>query len=341
MATMWKLHISTGKWFYTYEQVLNTPSRRHGIEPERELRYRQESASLIFDAGQHLELSIGIINTAVVYMHRFYMYHSFAKFHRYSIACTAVFLAAKVGDDFKKYSEVFGACKKCFDTNGVTMENIKDWRLDPENIFFNEDVMLQTLGFEIDIEHPHTHIIKCLKMINADKNEDISRTSYLLATQMTHLTTFSLHFKPSLIACVAIYTALKWTNWKIPPSDQGKEWYSYVDPSVTVAMMDELVLVFLDIYRKSQCRMKRMINAIHEKHAKKHKKITPQEYMNRKPSSNNPVNPGTASRVPIHMTLPKFGVKVEGSTVSSNTMQVDDNSLAQARYHRHDRARNN
>lgn len=338
---MWKLYTATGKWYYTHEQVLNSPSRRHGIEPERELRYRQESASFIFDASQRLNLSIGTINTAVVYMHRFYMYHSFAKFHRYSIACTAVFLAAKVANDFRKYIDVFEACKKCFDTNGVTAETIKDWRLDQENIFFNEDVMLQTLGFEIDIELPHTHIIKCLKMLNADKNKDISRTSYLLATQMTHLTTFSLHFEPSLIACVAIHTALKWTNWKIPPSAQGKEWYSYVHPSVNVAIMDELVLVFLDIYRKSHCRMKRMIDNIYENYAKRHKKITFQEYMNRKPSNNNPVNPGTVTRVPIHMDLPKFAIRVQGSSVPSNPIQLDNNSLAQGKYHRHDIARNN
>ena len=36
------------------------------------------------------------INTAIVYMQRFYMFHSFTKFHRNFIAAAALFLAAKV-----------------------------------------------------------------------------------------------------------------------------------------------------------------------------------------------------------------------------------------------------
>lgn len=36
------------------------------------------------------------INTAIVYMHRFYAFHSFTLFHRNSIAAAAFFLAAKV-----------------------------------------------------------------------------------------------------------------------------------------------------------------------------------------------------------------------------------------------------
>lgn len=36
------------------------------------------------------------INTAIVYMHRFYAFHSFTHFHRNSIAQAALFLAAKV-----------------------------------------------------------------------------------------------------------------------------------------------------------------------------------------------------------------------------------------------------
>lgn len=36
------------------------------------------------------------INTAIVYMHRFYAFHSFTHFHRNGIAAASLFLAAKV-----------------------------------------------------------------------------------------------------------------------------------------------------------------------------------------------------------------------------------------------------
>ncbi|KAH0560687.1 hypothetical protein KQX54_007026 [Cotesia glomerata] len=210
---------------------MNTPSRKQGLDSDKELKYRQESASLISDAGQVLKLSMELINSAVVYMHRFYMYHSMFKFHRYATACTALYLAAKVGNDFRKYEHVYDACKQFFDASGVSLETIKEWKMDRENIFFDETIMLQTLGFEL-----------------------------------MQLTTFSIHFEPSVIACIAIYIALKWTNWKIPLSSEGKEWFSYDESTVTIELMDQAVEVFLDIYCDSPCRMRRTFDAICEKY---------------------------------------------------------------------------
>ncbi|CAG5088065.1 Similar to Ccnt1: Cyclin-T1 (Mus musculus) [Cotesia congregata] len=309
MESTLKLSINTEKWLFTYDQWMNTPSRKQGLDAEKELKYRQESASLISDAGQVLKLSMGLINSAVVYMHRFYMYHSILKFHRYTTACTALYLAAKVGNDFRKYEHVYAACIKFFDESGVSVEAIKEWKMDQENIFFDETIMLQTLGFEVDIELPHTHIIKCLVLINADKNPDISKTSYLLATQLIQLTTFSIHFESSVIACIAIYITLKWTNWEIHLSSEGKEWFSYVESTVTIELMDQAVEVFLDIYRESPCRMRRTFDAIYEKYNNTlyPKEILLQEYMKRKPSDNS------ATRIPMDLPLPKFSVEFQTS----------------------------
>ena len=46
------------------------------------------------------------INTAIVYMHRFYAFHSFTQFHRNAIAAAALFLAAKVGNFFLIYKYI-------------------------------------------------------------------------------------------------------------------------------------------------------------------------------------------------------------------------------------------
>ena len=47
---------SSTKWFLTREQLDNTPSRRCGVEPDRELSYRQQAATLIQDMGQRLNV---------------------------------------------------------------------------------------------------------------------------------------------------------------------------------------------------------------------------------------------------------------------------------------------
>lgn len=53
-----------------------------------------------------------------------------------------------------------------------------------------------------------------------------------------HLTTFCLQYKPTVIACVCIHLACKWSNWEIPVSTDGKHWWEYVDNSVTLELLD-------------------------------------------------------------------------------------------------------
>lgn len=60
-----------------------------------------------------------------------------------------------------------------------------------------------------------------------------------------HLTTFCLQYKPTVIACVCIHLACKWSNWEIPVSTDGKHWWEYVDPSVTLELLDGKSCSFL------------------------------------------------------------------------------------------------
>lgn len=75
-----------------------------------------------------------------------------------------------------------------------------------------------------------------------------------------HLTTFCLQYKPTVIACVCIHLACKWSNWEIPVSTDGKHWWEYVDNSVTLELLDELTHEFLQILEKTPSRLKRIRN---------------------------------------------------------------------------------
>ena len=82
----------TGRWFYSKEDMHNSPSRKDGIDQFTELRYRQAAAQLIQvsisildlllsmydlqECGKRLQLTQLTINTAIVFMHRFFMMHS-------------------------------------------------------------------------------------------------------------------------------------------------------------------------------------------------------------------------------------------------------------------------
>lgn len=53
-----------------------------------------------------------------------------------------------------------------------------------------------------------------------------------------HLTTFCLQYRPTVVACVCIHLACKWSNWEIPISSDGKHWWEYLDATVTLQLLD-------------------------------------------------------------------------------------------------------
>ncbi|KAM9304901.1 cyclin-T2 [Gastrophryne carolinensis] len=247
------------RWFFTREQLENSPSRRCGVEADKELSYRQQAANLIQDMGQRLNVSQLTINTAIVYMHRFYMHHSFTKYNRHIISPTALFLAAKVEEQPRKLEHVIKVSHACLNPLDPPLDTKSDAYLQQaQELVILETILLQSLGFEITIEHPHTDVVKCTQLVRASK--DLAQTSYFMATNSLHLTTFCLQYKPTVIACVCIHLACKWSNWEIPVSTDGKHWWEYVDPTVTLELLDELTHEFLQILEKTPSRLKKIRN---------------------------------------------------------------------------------
>ena len=119
--------------------------------------------------------------------------------------------------------------------------------------------MLQTLGFDIAIEHPHTFVVKTCELVRASK--DLAQTCYFMATNSLHLTTLCLQQRPTVVACVCIHLACKWSSFEIPKSSEGKDWFSYVDDKVTLETLEQLTAHFLSILDKCPTRLKRKIMA--------------------------------------------------------------------------------
>ncbi|XP_020714735.1 cyclin-T isoform X3 [Ceratitis capitata] len=246
-------------WYFSAEQLINSPSRRQGIDADTELSYRQMTAYLIQEMGQRLQVSQLCINTAIVYMHRFYAFHSFTHFHRNNIAAASLFLAAKVEEQPRKLEHVIKAANKCL--NQPTSSTTDAYYIEQaQELVFNENVLLQTLGFDVAIDHPHTHVVKTCHLVKACK--DLAQTSYFLASNSLHLTSMCLQYKPTVVACFCIYLACKWSRWEIPQSTEGKHWFHYVDKTVTMDLLKQLTDEFIAIYEKSPSRLKSKLNSI-------------------------------------------------------------------------------
>lgn len=44
------------RWLFTREELVNSPSRADGVDPDKELSYRQQAANMIHDMGQRLQV---------------------------------------------------------------------------------------------------------------------------------------------------------------------------------------------------------------------------------------------------------------------------------------------
>lgn len=115
-------------------------------------------------------------------MHRFYVFHSFTHFPWQSIASAALFLAAKVEEQPRKLEHVIKVAHLCKSHNNHQNVDVNSERYQAlsQDLVFNENILLQTLGFDVAIDHPHTHVVKCCHLVRASK--DLAQTSYFLAS---------------------------------------------------------------------------------------------------------------------------------------------------------------
>uniref|UniRef100_A0A0A9WEZ5 Cyclin-T1 n=1 Tax=Lygus hesperus TaxID=30085 RepID=A0A0A9WEZ5_LYGHE len=251
------------KWYFTKEQLMCAPSRKYGYDADKELSCRQQAANFIQDMGQRLQVTQLCINTAIVYMHRFYMFHSFTQFHRNHMASAALFLAAKVEEQPRKLEHVIKVSQICLHRD-MAPPDVKSqaYNEQAQELVVNENILLQTLGFDVAIDHPHTHVVKCCHLVRASK--DLAQTSYFMASNSLHLTTMCLQYKPTVVACFCIHLACKWSNWEfnklqIPQSTEGKPWFWYIDKTVTQELLEQLTEEFLGIFDKCPSRLKKKI----------------------------------------------------------------------------------
>ncbi|CAK9303643.1 unnamed protein product [Gordionus sp. m RMFG-2023] len=313
------------RWYFTKEELNKTPSIIAGLSYEKELMYRQQCANVIQDMGQKLSVNQLCISTAIVYMHRFYMLHSFTLFSRHCIAACSLFLAAKVEEQFRKVDHVVKVLYACqfkektqpIDVNCDLYQNLAT------ELITNESIMLQTLGFDITIDHPHSHVVKCCQLIRAPK--DLAQVSYIMATNSLHLTLLCLQYKPSVVACVCIYIACKWSNWEIPRSTEGKEWFWYIDKDVTLLIIQTAMEEFMNIYAKSPHKLKMKLFKKDESTEKKSKTDLVEEDIHN-PTMKNKINDAAMFKILARETLSAH----DDSNLFSASLSLEEGEISSA-----------
>ncbi|XP_028398762.1 cyclin-T1-like isoform X2 [Dendronephthya gigantea] len=177
-----------------------------------------------------------------------------------SIAPCCLFLSAKLEEQPRKLEHVIKVANICLQKNEHLDPKSEAYLQQAQDLVINESILLQTLGFELTVDHPHTHVVRITQLVRASK--DLAQTSYFMATNSLHLTPFCIEHKPSVVACVCIHLACKWSNWEFPRSSDNKDWWEYVDPTVTKQSLDTICQEFLTIIENCPNRLKRRISTV-------------------------------------------------------------------------------
>mmetsp|Transcript_9038 Transcript_9038/g.29868 ORF Transcript_9038/g.29868 Transcript_9038/m.29868 type:complete len:384 (+) Transcript_9038:32-1183(+) len=204
-------------WLFDRQTVENAPSRSwflqraNGDEVQarkKEEEYRIGSCQFIQDSGRALRMPQLTIATALVFYHRFYAFKSYEHHERFVLSTTALFLASKVEETPRKLKDVVGEALKNWN------KHVKDYRVpEPESrevhelkekVLVTERILLQTIGFDLSIEHPYRPLLAYVKSITGTR--DLAQIAWNFIND-SYRTTACLQYSPRFVAAAALTLA--------------------------------------------------------------------------------------------------------------------------------------
>ncbi|CAG2055659.1 unnamed protein product [Timema podura] len=240
-------------WYYEKKELRNTPSIQDGIDYDAECRYRKEGARFIIDTGTKMDLGYNTMATGVVYFHRFYMFHSFRSFPRYVTACCCLLLAGKVEETPKKCKDIIKTARSL-----LTDQKFATFGDDPkEEVMTLERILLQTIKFDLQVEHPYSYLLKYAKCLKGDK----AKLQKMVQMAWTFVndslcTTLSLQWEPEVIAVALMYLAGKLSKFEVVDwmGRVGKHlrWWDMFVEDVTMDLLEDICHQVLDLYSQPQ-----------------------------------------------------------------------------------------
>ncbi|KII73504.1 Cyclin-T1 [Thelohanellus kitauei] len=173
------------------------------------------------------------------------MLQSMVKYPIEDMSPVFLYLATKIEEDFKAPKYIFEAFKlKPGESNDQ-----QDLKRREELLFHHEKILVQTLGFDFIIDHPHSLIDSAGRQLKRSTSvtlvpKDIVNTAFFIATFSLHVTCLSLMYSRSYLAVLCIFVACKWAKYELPKNPE-KPWWHVVDPNLNLVKF-ERILDYLD-----------------------------------------------------------------------------------------------
>lgn len=170
------------------------------------------------------------IATAQLFLHRFYLRESFARWPATQTAPAIIFLAAKVEEHPRKLHDVYLA----FINEGVHRhsngsstgngeEPFETWR---PQILSLERIILRLLCFDLSPTHPYQQVLQLVKDLNSsgcaptDVSDDLVSSAWLLIND-TYRNILCLRYSARILAAAAVVLASRRLNIEVAGSSDS------------------------------------------------------------------------------------------------------------------------
>ncbi|KAK9113065.1 hypothetical protein Scep_020584 [Stephania cephalantha] len=223
----------TPKWYFSRSEIDDdSPSRKDSINLKTESQLRATYCSFLQDLGKRLNAPQATIATAMMLCHRFYMHQSHARNGWQTIATVSMFLACKAEETPRFLRDVimvaYGMLHRS-DPAAAQRINHKDvYQRQKELILTGERLLLTTVAFDLNIQHPYKPLVGALKRLKISDNH-LVKVAWNFVNDWLR-TTLCLQYKPHYIAAGSMYLAARFLKVKLP-SEGGKVWWMEFDIS--------------------------------------------------------------------------------------------------------------
>lgn len=169
------------------------------------------------------------------------MFHSFKQFPRYVTACCCLFLAGKVEETPKKCKDIIKTARSLLND-----QKFATFGEDPkEEVMTLERILLQTIKFDLQVEHPYNYLLKYAKCLKGDKNK-LQKMVQMAWTFVNDslCTTLALQWEPEIIAVALMYLAGKLSQFEVIDwvgrSPKHLRWWDMFVEDVTMDLLEDI-----------------------------------------------------------------------------------------------------
>jgi protein BUR2 len=165
------------------------------------------------------------------------------------VAATALFLATKVEENCRKMKELVVACVRVAlkDPNKLVDEQTKDFWKWRDTILYSEDVLLESLCFDLNVESPYKTMYDMLKYYGVEHNKKLRNSAWAFLSDSSS-TQMCLLFTSRTVAAASLYAGARTAEVELD-EDDGLPWWEV--QHVKLRDIRRACNLMADLYEKS------------------------------------------------------------------------------------------